>query len=254
MSCKFDYIILDIESYLIKACFACVALKEISEGTYCEVYEVARGKAYLNDIIDGFKERIDGREIVIVVGDIENNFRKKINPTYKHNRKGKPKIYDVLLSWLVDKYNVVFLKGVEADDTARIVFEDNDNFPGEKVIVSVDKDFYSVPCNFYRDNPNGGEVVTVTEEDARQNLFVQILTGDKADGYSGCKGVGPITACSLVNNTTTVDDIRQIFIDNGMKVEDFETNLMMAHILGIDNYNLKTNRIKHKNKKGEYIL
>lgn len=54
----------------------------------------------------------------------------------------------MLLSWLVDKYNVVFLKGVEADDTARIVFEDNDNFPGEKVIVSVDKDFYSVPCNF----------------------------------------------------------------------------------------------------------
>lgn len=251
---QFDYIILDIESYLMRACSACKELKEISPGEFSEVYKLANGKAYLKDVVEGFKEQLDAKDVIIVLGDNKKNFRKKINPNYKHNRKAKPLMYDKLFGWLIDTFTTVYLEGLEADDTARIIFEDDDNFSGRKVIVSVDKDFYSVPCNFYRDNPADRKVVAVTRSDALQNLFVQVLEGDKTDGYEGCRNIGPVTARSLVNAETTIEDIKQIYIDNDMTEEDFERNLFMAHILGKDNYDMKTSKVIYKTKKGEYIL
>lgn len=254
---SFDYLILDIESYLIKACTVCKTLVELSnpddKGVYVEALDIKKGKSYLNDIIDGFKEELDASNVLIVVGD-SNNFRKKINPNYKHNRKSKPVIYDMLFDWLTKKYKVIFLEGLEADDTCRVIYEDDENFKGRKVIVSVDKDFYSVPCTFYRDNPADRRVVTVSKEDARVNLFVQVLMGDKTDGYEGCRNIGPVTARSLVNTETTIDDMIKIYKDNDMEVEDFERNLFMANIVGLRNYSLITNSIEFKTVDGEYII
>lgn len=255
VSRKFKTLILDVESYLMTACTVCKFLEKDPNGhVFREAYDLKKGQAYLKATIENFQEELDALDVVIVVGDREKNFRKKINSNYKHNRKAKPLMYNFLFDWLVTEYNVVFLEWLEADDTCRIVYEDDDNFTSPKVIVSVDKDLYSVPCVFYRDNPADRKVVTVSEEDAKQNLFVQVLMGDKTDGYEGCRNIGPVTARSLVNAETTLEDIKQIYLDNDMREEDFEKNLFMAHIVGSKNYDVKTNGIKFKDKKGNYIL
>ena len=152
-------------------------------------------------------------------------------------------MYEYLLPMVINKYNVISLPELEADDTCRIIFEDNKNFAGEKIIVTIDKDFYSVPCNLYRDNPKDRTIVKVSEEDARINEFIQVIMGDKTDGYCGIPNYGEVKARKFVTKDTTIEDIIKLYEDNGLKEEDAILNYNMAHILSINEYDLEGQRV-----------
>jgi DNA polymerase I len=234
---KFDLLILDVESYLYQACTACKTLHQVSEDIYAEVYNIKLGIQYIQDIVDKFKDKFMSRSIVLVIGDKNNNFRKGINPSYKAHRGSKPLMYDMILKWAIDNMEVISLPHLEADDICRIIFEDNDNFKGEKLIVTIDKDFYSVPCNLYRDNPKDNKIVTVTQEDAIVNEYVQVIMGDKTDGYSGIPNFGEKKARAFVTVETKWEDIVKLYIDNGLTEQDAILNYNMAHIVGYSDYN-----------------
>lgn len=242
---KFDTIILDVESYLYRACTACKILHQESEFVFVEKYNIGKGIDYLVGVIEGFKNKFSSNNIVIVLGDKDNNFRKEINHKYKSHRGAKPLMYDMIVDWMCNKYEVITLPTLEADDTCRIVYEDNNTWKGSKVIVTIDKDFYTVPCNLYRDNIKDNKVVTITEEDARINLYRQILTGDKTDGYDGIKGIGPKQAEKLITKDTTIEELKQIFLDNNLTEKDFNINYLMAKIASFNEYDF----IKHSVKK-----
>lgn len=241
---RFDYVIVDIESYLHKACGACKVLQPVDKDGFCyaEMHDVRKGMDYIDQLLNGFKEKFWSNSFILVVGD-KDNFRKKLNPSYKAHRGSKPLMYDILLDYIVTKYKVIALPNVEADDTARIIFEDDINFKGEKLIVTVDKDFFSVPCNLFRDNPKNREVVTVSEEDARINEYIQIIMGDKTDGYSGVPLYGEAKAKAFVTPDTTFKDIVQLYIDNGLTEEDAIMNYNMAHIVGYKDYDFMKNDV-----------
>ena len=244
---KFNYAIIDIESYLHNACIACKTLQALPNqvGVYTEVYDLKLGIDYIDKIINGFLDQLQARQEVLVIGD-KDNFRKELNPLYKSHRGAKPLMYDMMVDYIIGKYKVISLKNLEADDTIRIIYEDDANFKGEKIIVTIDKDFYSVPCTLYRDNIKDREVVTVTEEDARVNEYVQVIMGDKTDGYVGIPNYGEAKARRFVTSSTTWDDIVQLYKDNGLTEDDANINYNMAHIVGFRDYNMLAGNVNIK--------
>lgn len=257
MGYRYNLAIVDVESYIMKACVATKVLAHIDSkrpDIVVEAFDIARGRLYLKNILKGLTGLVEAEKTLLVVGG-DDNFRKTINPRYKHNRKAKPSIYGELLDYLYSRYEVVSFPKLEADDTCRIVYEYELARGNAAVLITVDKDFQTFPCEVMRDvNNELGIISHIDRDTARRNLFVQILEGDKTDGYEGCRGIGPVKARELVTADTTLADIKQIYLDNGHSVEDFERNFLMAHILGKNNYNIDNEKISFKDKKGELIV
>lgn len=254
---QYSLAIIDVESYIMKGVTASKVLTRIDSKRphiLVEAFDISMGRLYLKNILTRLTGLVEAENFVLVIGG-EDNFRKSINPRYKHNRKAKPPIYSELLDWLYDKYGVTSYARLEADDTCRIIYEEELGQGGKPVLVTIDKDFLTFPCEVMRDVNNELGIITHIDEDtARRNLFVQILEGDKTDGYEGCRGIGPVKARELVTTDTTLSDIKQIYLDNGHTVEEFERNFYMAHILGKENFDLSTYEIRLKNEKGDLIL
>ena len=129
----------------------------------------------------------------------------------------------------------------------RIIYEDDNFFGGyDKVIVSIDKDFYSVPCTFYRDLPTNTEgAVVVSKEEADYNLMKQIIMGDTADNYKGITGYGEKkTETFLSEGKKTLADVCELFRKEGLTGSEYVKNKVCATIVGIKQYNFTTGEVK----------
>jgi hypothetical protein len=91
----------------------------------------------------------------------DNNFRKKLAPYYKGNRKGiaKPLLHEPVRQWLDSRYRTFMRDGLEADDCMGILSTHPTLVPGEKVIVSGDKDMQTIPGLLF--NPNKARLRTI---------------------------------------------------------------------------------------------
>lgn len=102
----------------------------------------------------------------------------------------KPVHYDDIRSYLLLKWRAEVTYGVEADDA--LASYQNEN----TVICSIDKDLQQIPgwhYNFVTD-----KLICVSPEEATQNLYAQILSGDPVDNIPGLPGIGPAKAYGLV--------------------------------------------------------
>ena len=79
----------------------------------------------------------------IVALSPKQNFRYRIWPEYKANRKDKrrPMCLEALKEWISSEYEVFQRPDIEADDVLGILATSPYIVSGRKVIVSVDKDF-----------------------------------------------------------------------------------------------------------------
>ena len=239
----------DIESYLYKAITACKVFQQCKTDKciWGEYYDVRKGHKFIQENLDRLMDKLFCQEVVFVIGDSEN-FRKKTNPEYKANRPAKPDLYYPLLDYLQQQYGQFqSLKNLEADDTCRIIYEDDNFFGGyDKVIVSIDKDFYSVPCTFYRDLPTNTEgSVTISKEEADYNLMKQIIMGDTADNYKGITGYGEKKTETFLNEgKKTLADVCELFRKEGLTGSEYVKNKVCATIVGIKQYNFNTGEVK----------
>ena len=139
-----------------------------------------------------------------------SNFRTEIFPEYKANRKGtrKPMILGEMKRHLATAWGGESEEGLEADD---LIGMEASAMPSEisPIIVSIDKDFKSVPCRLYNPDKADLGVVEITEEKADYWFMTQVLTGDTSDNYGGCPGVGPKKAEKILENKTTLYDMWQ---------------------------------------------
>jgi DNA polymerase-1 len=129
------------------------------------------------------------------------NFRKEVYPKYKSNRKGhrKPVTYQYGRDYAIETYASMVRPGLEADDILGIVATGEiTGLTGPRVVCSIDKDMKTFPCQLYNWMKPEDGIVTVTEEEADLNFYLQILTGDSVDGYPGCPGIGPVKAVRLL--------------------------------------------------------
>lgn len=156
-------------------------------------------KVHIQDDIADICDLFPDGQVVLCFG-AKASFRYGVWPAYKANRKiyRKPAGYRELWRWLESvaptrNWQLARLPDVEADDVLGILHE-----PGD-VIVSWDKDLKTVPgLHLCHD-----EVVEVSEHEADQRFFTQVLTGDTADNYPGCPGAGPVKAAELLAGCET---------------------------------------------------
>jgi len=130
-------------------------------------------------------------EYKIYLTDGAGNFRKKIYPAYKANRKQpKPKHYEALRNHLIKVELAEVAWGQEADDALGIAQNDT------TIICSIDKDLLMVEgwhYNFVKD-----EHIEISKEDGLRNFYRQLLTGDTTDNIPGIHGIGPKKANDLL--------------------------------------------------------
>ncbi len=155
--------------------------------------------------IEGMREKIDGwikqtqaDHAIVCLSDDFSNFRKKVLPSYKGNRKGeRPEILYDMKDALADYYEVARWANLEADDVMGIMSTEPQTAE-RRCIVSVDKDLATIPGWLW--NPGKSDKPRlVSREEADSFFYRQVITGDPTDGYSGCPGAGPKLASEIVD-------------------------------------------------------
>jgi DNA polymerase-1 len=191
---------------------------------------------------------------VLCLTDPDRNFRKDILPSYKLHRttQKKPLVLLAVKRWLVEEMGAVMRPGLEGDDCMGILA--TRPRPGEKIIVSIDKDMKTIPGNYVRTRAvvdsegvqlvGAYDVVEISKDEADYNHLFQTLTGDITDGYSGCPGIGPKKAEGIIELGATIADnwqaVVRAYAKAGLGEEEALTQARVARILRASDYNFKT--------------
>ena len=205
------------------------------------------------------KDKLSADRVICALSDSEN-FRKEVLPSYKEHRKSMRK--PLALSFVRDNIRQEFeckeLPTLEADDTLGIL-STMPSLKGQKIIVSIDKDFFSIPGYFVNpkdirkvDKANvDSHIHNVSEDQANYNFFMQTLTGDVADNYKGFPGIGPAKAKKLLDNYLDKDskfdmigawsEITELSEKDNI---DMLTQARCARILRFEDYDIKNKRVK----------
>src|SRR3990167_794894 len=191
-----------------------------------------------------FATGCDGYKVFIGGSD---NFRYKINPEYKANRKDtpRPEWLQPVREYLVMNHGAQICDNIEADDALGINqdkyggygmgtnFSENGLKHYDTVIVSVDKDLLMIPGNHY--NFVKDEHSTVTLLDGKRWFYVQLILGDKADNIFGYDGKA----------RTTVPQFLQPDVDMVMSYTDERD--MYSHVLDMYQMHGQGKDVMHMN-------
>ena len=205
--------------------------------------DMALAKARIVNRVEEFKQKLQADDIVMALTD-RANYRRILNPDYKSNRSKSrlPIILKQVKKWIIEEMDGQLWPNLEADDVISILATDK-KMDEETIIVSIDKDFKSVPGIYYDFNKD--ETHHVSQEDADRYHLIQTLTGDATDGYSGVPKVGAVTAKRLLDKEGyDWDVVKKCYEDVGLTENDALMNAWMARLLQADNYCFRTNTIK----------
>ena len=136
----------------------------------------------------------------------KSNFRYQVATIlpYKGNRGiEKPFHLDAIRQFYVDFYGAKVSIQKEADD---LIGEEYSQEDGD-VIVTLDKDLNCIPGEHF--NWQKGEYRFISELEADQHFYTQVLTGDPTDNIPGLYGVGKDS--KLVKTIQSMEDDREIF-------------------------------------------
>lgn len=188
-------LLIDTELYLHRAAAASEYEAEWAPDEWTYLCRHGDAKAAFQGIVGELMATAPDHQPVMVFGG-RASFRYGIYPGYKSNRKGlkKPAGFRALADWVLTAaagrgWETHRLLEVEGDDVLGLAAG-----PGD-IIASDDKDMLTLPGILLRN----GEVLEISEEQADRNFFQQALTGDTADGYPGCPGIGTVKAERLLD-------------------------------------------------------
>jgi len=137
---------------------------------------------------------------------------------FKRKKKRAPVGLRDLKKLLCNEFEGVIHYDWEADDQ---VVLDKKVLGDEAILVAVDKDVImntvGTHFNYYESAQYkiAMKWVTISEDEARYNQYMQMLTGDKSDNIPGIKGVGPAKAAK--------------FLVEGMSEEELWQGVLFAH-------------------------
>jgi hypothetical protein len=144
-----------------------------------------RVRELIQDIIISVQENFKITHILIFIKG-EDNFRYKVDSTYKSNRIEKHPNIKLLYEFVSKEFRTVASNGGEADD---YIFTAWKLANGQAVIATQDKDLKSA-CygDFY--NYRTKQFSYVSEQESIYNFRIQLLIGDAGDGVNKSKGFG----------------------------------------------------------------
>lgn len=150
----------------------------------------------LLDTLHDLLELSNTSDAVFIFSDPKNNFRKSLGTgNYKSNRASsrKPLAYWDVVDRCKEQFEHDTAPNIEADDLLGIKMSEA---PDDYILWSLDKDLKQVAGLHLQDD----EVVRISEEQAEDFFWYQVLAGDKVDGYDGCQGIGMETAKKIVHS------------------------------------------------------
>ena len=177
------------------------------------------------------------QDCILALSDV-NNFRKDVAPYYKANRKDvrKPMLLPWARQYMIDKYNTIIYKNLEADDVLGILGTSNE----DTILWSEDKDLLTIPAKHWID----GEVFEQDEAGADYNFYYQTLIGDTTDNYKGCPKVGSVTAHKLLGANSSWDTVVEAFAKQGLSETVAIEQARLARILRDGEYDTDTGKVK----------
>lgn len=191
----------------------------------------------LDDQINKLVDEAPVQDCILALSDV-NNFRKDVASYYKANRKDvrKPMLLPWARQYLIDKYNTIIYRNLEADDALGILGTANK----DTIIWSEDKDLLTIPAKHWI----GGEVHEQTEEEADYMFYYQTLIGDTTDNYKGCPKVGSVTAHKLLGVDSSWNTVVEAFAKQGLSEDVALEQARLARILRDGEYDTDTGKVK----------
>lgn len=158
----------------------------------------------------------EAKEYELYMSDSLNNFRLKLWPKYKANRKGKskPRWLEHIKEHLFASWNAKLARGQEADDALGIRQVQLHNAtldPDSSVICSNDKDLLQIEGLHY--NIATGLKVRQSSWWGLNWFYQQLLIGDVADNITGVRGVGKVWAERLLAPAKSEEELFKIVRD-----------------------------------------
>lgn len=160
-----------------------------------------------------------------------NNFRYALFPDYKKHRRDKPKPrhLEAVREHLVLNWNADIVDGYEADDALGM---EQMQKAVQTVICSIDKDLLQIPGKHY--NFVKQQLVEISELEGWYNFYIQLLTGDAADGIPGCPGIGKVKAPRILGECKTPWEMfSSVAKQYNMAGQSYEFMLLNAQLLYI---------------------
>jgi DNA polymerase-1 len=209
--------------------------------------DAKEAKQKVDVFLSDLKEELEADEMLLAVSGPEN-FRKVIYPPYKEHRKAqrKPMVLGEVKEHLIFKHKARWVHILEADDIIGL-WATTPEKGVEKIIVSLDKDFNTIPGLSYNWNHPEEKVVETPEIKADYNFLVQTLTGDQADGYPGCPGIGAKKAADLMDGFKSIEEswpkLVAAYNKAGFGEGEALVQARCARILRHGEYNFKTKKV-----------
>lgn len=207
---------------------------------------------HLTDALAEIEDQLKPDHIIMAITD-EENWRKSVMPGYKLHRKKtrKPITYKPLRDYCHETMDVYQRPMLEGDDILGILATHPTLIPGEKIIVSIDKDMKTIPgkhLNYQHARDAGdaweSKVHEVTVEQADRHHLFQTLTGDSSDGYPGCPGIGPVSAKKVLGAAPLWENVVAAYKKAGLGEGVALQNARVARILRHADYDFKKREVK----------
>lgn len=206
---------------------------------------IREAEIYMRQIAD----KLDADRVIVCLSD-DVNWRKELWSGYKGNRTNlrKPELLQYVKKHLAAEWPSYQRPRLEADDIMGILATHLRLVPGEKIIVSEDKDLRTVPARVY--NPRYPErgIQEISELDADRLHMWQTMVGDPVDGYLGCRGIGEKSEYAqeilFADRENLWDIVLEAYASKGRTEADALLQARMAHILRAPDFNFKTKKVR----------
>ena len=218
-------LLIDADFTVYKCCASCETEIDFGDDVIVVTSQFSEAMKCVERDLKRIKENFFDVEDVILFFSDSRNFRKEICADYKgHRNRKKPCGYKRVIKELSNRYEVIKLPTLEADDAMGIYATD---YPGS-IICSPDKDMRQIPGLLY----NMDETNVITPEEGRRWHYIQTLAGDQTDGYSGCPGIGIKRATALFEeHGYNWDTIVSAFAEKDLSEDVALMNARLAKIL-----------------------
>lgn len=183
--------LIDGDEVAFKACAVSTDVIDWGDGEPTAMNSPARCAKIAEELTEAWANKVEADEIIVCLSPRDReNFRRRLDPTYKVERTEKPAVYWMTVDRLMERFPYMTFPGCEADDVMGAMSASSAD--KQPIIVSSDKDMKTVPCWLF--NPHKGTKRKVSEQDANLWWMTQTITGDPVDGFPGLPGAGPKAA------------------------------------------------------------
>jgi 5'-3' exonuclease len=232
-------LLIDGDILVYKLGFAAEKNIDWGDGVHTLSADEGEVRAGVDRTISQLKEELHAASVVVALTCHDTpNFRKEFYPDYKAQRTArKPLCWLAVRNHLIKMHGARIKPNLEADDVIGILA----TIPStgqDRIVVSIDKDFKSVPCKYY--NMKSKQLMNITETQADRMFMQQTLTGDTIDNFKGIPGVGPKTASKILDFAPNLPSmwaaVVQAYKNHGLSAEEALTQARCARILRATDY------------------